>query len=36
MGNLISEEDRKRYRPMTAFEKLMEELKATSMTSNKD
>ena len=33
LNHLNCEEDRKKYKKMTAFEKLMEELHATSMTS---
>jgi hypothetical protein len=31
---LITEEDAKKYKKMTAYDKLMEELTATSMTSD--
>ena len=34
LKELITQEDAARYKKMTAFEKLMEELRATSMTSD--
>jgi hypothetical protein len=34
LSHLYSQEDASKYKKMTAFEKLMEELTATSMTSD--
>ena len=34
LGHLITPEQAQKYKKMTAFDKLMEELRATSMTSD--